>query len=107
MRIPLLIVIFSMQIFIFSCNKDTDSDEANRNYIVRGDTVILTEDSNIKSRIQLYTVENEQYRLELASVGTVRAIPNNYAEIAPSLCRAGIEILCTARTESRAGLSYF
>ncbi len=83
MKIPLLIVIFSIQIFIFSCNKDTDSDEANRNYIVRGDTVILTEDSNIKSRIQLYTVENEQYRLELASVGTVRAIPNNYAEIAP------------------------
>lgn len=77
-----LITLLVLSILVSACNNKSSNDEA-KNYTVQGDTVLLSENSNIKTRIKTITVAEEAFRLELVSAGTVKAIPNNYAEIAP------------------------
>jgi len=82
-----LITLLVLSILVNACNNKSVNDEA-KNYTVQGDTVLLSENSNIKTRIKTVTVAEEAFRLELVSAGTVKAIPNNYAEIAPPFaCR--------------------
>lgn len=47
-----------------------------------GDTIIIPENSNITEKIRTAKVMSEQYRKKIITSGIVRAIPNNYAEIA-------------------------
>lgn len=49
---------------------------------VSGDNVYLPDNSPIREMIQLHTISEIDFRHELISTGTVRAIPNHYAEIA-------------------------
>ena len=53
------------------------------NFTVQGDTVIVPDNSNLKSKLVLSTVQTEPYRLQMLTAGTVKAIPTQYAEIAP------------------------
>lgn len=77
-----LITLLVLSILVSACNNKSSNDEA-KNYQVQGDTILLTDNSNIKTHIKTITVAEEAFRLELISAGTVKAIPNNYAEIAP------------------------
>lgn len=52
-------------------------------YVLVNDTLYLPEGSNIKNKIQLHNVKEEPFRLEIHTTGSVRAIPNAYAEITP------------------------
>ncbi|WP_212005630.1 efflux RND transporter periplasmic adaptor subunit [Chitinophaga sp. HK235] len=49
----------------------------------RGDTIIVPAASPLSAKIHLHTITEAPYQLQLLTAGIVKAIPNNYAEIAP------------------------
>ncbi|WP_221410485.1 efflux RND transporter periplasmic adaptor subunit [Apibacter sp. HY039] len=70
-------------IFIMgSCHKQTSKEE-EQSYTITGNTITLSEDSNISKKLKLETVKSEWLSPDLSTVGVVRAIPTGYAEIAP------------------------
>jgi len=52
------------------------------NYIIHGDTIIIPENSNLKEKIKSSSVSTALYKHKLSASGVVKAIPNNYAQIA-------------------------
>lgn len=81
MKNTFIVTLVAITLLTACKNKSTQEDAAN--YAVDGNRVTLTENSNIKSRIKVEKVAVEDFRLEMTTAGTVRSIPNNYAEIAP------------------------
>ena len=81
-RLIMVKYIVVLIILLGSCNSSNNAEET-KNYIIEGETISLPENSNILPRIKVDTVIEEQFQLELFTAGTVKAIPNNYAEIAP------------------------
>lgn len=69
-------------LFLFGCGSKQTEKEANT-YKLNGDTIIVDETSIISPRLSIIKVEDSQYQSEMFATGTVRAIPNYYAEIAP------------------------
>ncbi|WP_250631169.1 efflux RND transporter periplasmic adaptor subunit [Rhodoflexus caldus] len=65
-----------------ACRKE-EPTEAEAPYTVSGDTVTVREGNVLLSKLKIITATAENYRPELITAGTVRAIPNLYAEIAP------------------------
>lgn len=65
-----------------SCAQKSDTKE-KENFSLQGDTIIILPQSTIAPKLKVETVKNESYQLELQTTGTVKAIPNSYAEIAP------------------------
>lgn len=79
----LIIISFvNLNLLICGCDKNS-AEKENKNYLIHSDTIILPENSNIKSRIKSITIQDEEFRAELVTTGIVRSIPNRYAEIAP------------------------
>lgn len=68
--------------FLASCGEKNKTDEPG-NFVVNGDTITLPENSTVKSQLKTQAVQTETFQLELLSAGTVKAIPNFFAEIAP------------------------
>lgn len=71
-----------ISLVIFGCNSK-DGEEKSESFTVSGDTITVNEQAKVKAQLKTITVKSEEYRLELISAGTVKAIPNLYAEIAP------------------------
>ncbi|WP_306349771.1 efflux RND transporter periplasmic adaptor subunit [Flavobacterium sp. '19STA2R22 D10 B1'] len=71
-----------LTLFIFSCKKHVD-DIPTVNYTIKDHVISLPPKSNLLSKLKTYTVAEESFRMEMTSTGTVKTIPNNYAEIAP------------------------
>lgn len=69
-------------LIIASCNTKETEPEINT-YRLSGDTIIVDDQSIIKAKIQTGIVEEVPYQKEMIATGTVKAIPNFYAEIAP------------------------
>lgn len=65
-----------------SCNNKETEQEINT-YTLSGDTILVDDQSIISAKIQTGIVEDVSFQKEMISTGTVRAIPNFYAEIAP------------------------
>jgi len=65
-----------------ACNNKTETKE-NEPFSLHGDTIVVSEKSMIDNKLKLEKVKSEPYQLELQTTGTVKAIPNFYAEIAP------------------------
>lgn len=72
----LFIIILSV-----SCNRKKENPGLT-NYTISGDTIILTPNSIHKDKLKTATVKPEEYRTRLAISGIIKAIPNNYAEVA-------------------------
>ena len=64
-----------------SCHSNT-APVSSANYILRGDTIIIPENSNLKGKIKTMPVSSALYKHKLSASGVVKAIPNNYAQIA-------------------------
>ena len=72
-----------ISIFIFSaCGSKQAEKEANT-FKLRGDTIIIDEASIIAPKLKIESAQESEHQSEMFSTGTVRAIPNFYAEIAP------------------------
>ena len=75
------LIFFLLVGLTMSCSKK--SGEGAINYTLEGDTIVIPVNSNLKAKLNVSTVQNEPYRIQLLTAGTVKAIPTNYAEIAP------------------------
>lgn len=71
-----------VSLVIFSCNSKRE-EEKSGTYTVINDTITVNGQAKVKSLLKIITVEKQEYQPELLSTGTVKAIPNLYAEIAP------------------------
>src|SRR5690606_5252985 len=80
-----LLLIATVSCFVLnSCNGHNESSHSDpENYTIDGSTVILTENSTIASKLAFHTVAEQDFAMEMATSGMVRAIPTAYAEIAP------------------------
>ena len=63
------------------CHNNTKHDDEIK-VLTTGDTLIIPADSNITAKIKTEKVIPELYRNKIITSGIVKAIPNNYAEIA-------------------------
>nr|WP_068889459.1 efflux RND transporter periplasmic adaptor subunit [Pedobacter panaciterrae] len=72
----------SIMFALWSCNSQVNEIEKS-NYILYGDTIIIPEKSNLKGKLKAVVVQDEPYQIQLFTAGTVKAIPTEYAEIAP------------------------
>ncbi len=76
-----IIIFICLPILFFACRTNESSQE-NVNYQYKGDTLYLSENSNVLSKIQLTTVQSTAYSTEFNATGTVKAITGKIAEIA-------------------------
>ncbi|WP_234047766.1 efflux RND transporter periplasmic adaptor subunit [Chryseobacterium paridis] len=79
---PILLWLSTASIILYSCNGKKEHSENTVPYLTKGDTIILQKNSPIISKLAVYNVKEEEYSPNLMTVGTVKAIPNTYAEIA-------------------------
>lgn len=80
----LLLLAVISSFLLHSCGNSKEEDHGHTaGYTIKGDTVVLTENSNIKSKLNFSTVAEQDFVMELTTAGIVRAIPTAYAEIAP------------------------
>lgn len=69
---------------LYSCSDSREgSRESTVGYTIKGDTIVLADNGNLKSQLTLDTVAEQDFVMEFTTAGTVRAIPTAYAEIAP------------------------
>lgn len=59
------------------------SKEAPAEFTLKGGLITVPEHSVLKAKLKEMTIEEEPYRLEIQTAGTVKAIPTQYADIAP------------------------
>ncbi|ASW73561.1 efflux RND transporter periplasmic adaptor subunit [Chryseobacterium piperi] len=76
-----LLLLTATSIIVYSCGDKKESPENTSSYVVKGDTIALQKNSNIIPKLVLQTIKEEDYNPNLVTVGTVKAIPNSYAEI--------------------------
>src|SRR5690606_19314345 len=69
---------------LYSCNNSrASSDESTVVYTIKGVTIVLTDNGNLKSQLAFNTVAEEDFDMEFTTAGTDKAIPTAYAEVAP------------------------
>lgn len=79
----LLLFVAMSTLLLHSCgNTKEENKEHAAGYTIQGDTVVLTENSNIKPKLQFTTVSEQNVAMELTTAGVVKTIPTSYAEIA-------------------------
>lgn len=64
-----------------SCQTNT-KPASTENYIIKGDTIIIPHNSNLTAKIKTAIVSAVPYSQKRTASGVVKAIPNNYAQIA-------------------------
>lgn len=67
---------------LYSCENKTAAQQRD-NYTVNGDTITITTNPTFKDKIKIIAVRSEPYCLQMFTAGTVKAIPTQYAEVAP------------------------
>lgn len=65
-----------------SCHEHSTEQAANL-FAVQGDTITVASHSHLKDRLKTITLKDEPYRLQIITTGVIKAIPTQYAEIAP------------------------
>lgn len=70
---------------LYSCSNSSERNNTEQvtGYTIKGDTIMLADNANLKSQLDFATVVEQDILMELTTAGTVRAIPTAYAEIAP------------------------
>jgi cobalt-zinc-cadmium efflux system membrane fusion protein len=77
-----IILFTGIAMLLFSCASKQPATETNT-VTWQGDTITVPPGSNLGSKLKLHTVQSQPYKLQMLTAGTVRAIPTQYAEIAP------------------------
>ncbi|REC47930.1 efflux RND transporter periplasmic adaptor subunit [Chryseobacterium pennipullorum] len=76
------IILCSIILFTVSCKDPIPQPPKEQEIKAEGDQVIIPESSPVLKKISTLQVNNQEYNHDITSVGTIEAIPNNYAEIA-------------------------
>jgi len=99
--------LFSILILIsVSCNHKQDQGEII-NYLIQGDTIVISDNSNIKEKLLLYTLKEESFSPQMVTAGIVKAIPNYYAEIAPPFAGRITKVYLKLGMKTEAGTPLF
>ncbi|GHS91829.1 cation efflux system protein [Bacteroidia bacterium] len=69
-------------VLFFSCSKNEEKTESH-DIQYKGDTLLISSQSNILPKIKLLTVESRLHSAEFNTTGTVKAITGHLVEIAP------------------------
>lgn len=75
-------LLIAVILLISSC-KQQAAKEVPAEFSIDGEVITVPEHSPLKGKLKVTTIEIEPYRLQLITAGTVKAIPTQYAEIAP------------------------
>lgn len=78
----MLILITTAVILLESCgHKNVEQDTAQ--FVAHGDTVWVTQRSDLSAKLKVEALKTQPYQLRVVTAGVVKAIPTQYAEIAP------------------------
>jgi cobalt-zinc-cadmium efflux system membrane fusion protein len=77
------LLVFLVAAFTLSCSSNNHSKESE-GYTLKGDTIIIGSNDNLLSNLEISTVNPKPSSTKLSISGIVRAIPNNYAQVASS-----------------------
>ena len=80
MNIRILFLIGIVWLSVASCGHKK-VDDVQKNYIIKGDTIVIPEGSNIKPKLKIAKATVEPYKLQIFSAAKITAIPNKYAVI--------------------------
>lgn len=100
-------ILFLIAMTILTACNDKKIVTEKENYAMKGDTIIVPATSTIASKLKLETVKNEPYQLDLIAAGTVKAIPNFYAEIAPPFSGRVTKVNLKLGMKTQAGTPLF
>lgn len=78
-----------------------------QDYTLQNDTIVVASTSTIAPKLKLEAVTNEPFQLELITAGTVKAIPNFYAEIAPPFSGRVTKVYLKLGMKTQAGTPLF
>ena len=78
MKVNLLLVIV-VCLVAASCRHKPE--RVPQNYLLKGDTIVIPDSSNIKSKLRIARASVEPYKLQIFSAAKITAIPNKYAII--------------------------
>lgn len=73
--------VLSLSILLSFCSEKKEQTNDMAQYQVNNHVISLTESSNLKSKIKVVEVEEQDFTFDLVTAGLVKAIPNHYAEI--------------------------
>lgn len=76
------LIILCVFAFGIACQQPVHK-EAQKDYSIKGDTVIVKKDSPLSTKIKTTTVVEELYQKKVTAAGLVKAIPTQFAQIAP------------------------
>ncbi len=76
-----LIIICSLALGV-ACQQP-QTEEAQKDYTIVGDTVVVYENSPLLEKIKTIRLSKESYQNEITSAGVVKAIPTQFAQIVP------------------------
>ena len=74
--------IFAGIVTLFAACHSIKEHKEIKNYTLKGDTILIDDESLILNELKVETIILNPYKKKLSISGIVRAIPNNYAEIA-------------------------
>ncbi len=74
-------LLLSLIIGAIACSHNVEQTEKEL-YLVKGDSIIIPENSIIKTKIKVEKVISEPYQTQIITSGIIKAIPNNFAQIA-------------------------
>lgn len=89
-----------------ACNNKAETKE-KESFFLQGDTIVVPLKSTIASKLKLQTVKKEPYQFDLQTAGTVKAIPNSYAEIAPPFSGRVTKVYLKLGMKTQAGTPLF
>lgn len=75
------IILAGIVVLSAACQNIIEHQGAN-SYTLLGDTILIDDKSTLLRKLRIDTIKPEPYRTKLLISGIVRAIPNNYAEVA-------------------------
>lgn len=89
-----------------ACGGKAETNE-KQNYSLQNDTIVVPATSTIASKLKIGMATNEPYQSELITAGTVKAIPNFYAEIAPPFAGRVTKVYLKLGMKTQAGTPLF
>lgn len=100
-------ILFLIAMTILTACNDKKTTIEKDNYSVQNDTILVPVTSTIAPKLKLETVKTELYQSQLITAGTVKAIPNFYAEIAPPFSGRVTKVYLKLGMKTKAGTPLF
>jgi cobalt-zinc-cadmium efflux system membrane fusion protein len=102
----IVLIAFITGFLLSSCRNNSSSDN-DENLSMQGDTVYVNPQSTVFEKIKTLKVAEEDFKREMITAGTVKAIPYLYAEIAPPFSGRVTKVHMRLGMKTQAGTPLF